>query len=105
MTTLAAPSPVAVAAGHLKVRRFQPQLVGCLSKGPRSYAQRLIFEAVQAIEGHLAQQVATAIANLDHLKEHKHLILKSQGGSHLQGAGSPLAARHNKVRSDRRYLQ
>ncbi|KAK9826954.1 hypothetical protein WJX74_001558 [Apatococcus lobatus] len=67
MAALAAPSPVAVAAGHLK-----------------------------AIEGHLAQQVATAIANLDHLKEHKHLILKSQGGSHLNAASSPLTAGHNK---------
>lgn len=69
------------------------------SKGPLSQVKRLTFAPVQAIEGHLAQQVATAVANLDHLKEHKHLILKSQGGSHLQGAGSPLTARHNKVGS------
>lgn len=75
------------------------------SEGPLGQVQRLTLEEVQAIEGHLAQQVATAIANLDHLKEHKHLILKSQGGSHLQGDGSPLAARHNKVRADSKSLQ
>ncbi|KAK9867457.1 hypothetical protein WJX84_010591 [Apatococcus fuscideae] len=66
-TQAAQASTIAVATGHLK-----------------------------AIEGHLAQQVATALANLDHLKEHKHLILKSQGGSHLHAAGTPLTAIHNK---------